>query len=71
VSVGVLSNAGQLNFTIAGGPVAVPDLAVFACGTLDALRQPGALAGPGPGRNEPSTASAPPDPGERRRLPGD
>jgi hypothetical protein len=43
VSVGVLSYAGQLNFTIAGDPVAVPDLAVFARGTSGALSQLDAL----------------------------
>ena len=34
---------GQLNFTIAGDPVAVPDLAVFAQGTSGALSQLDAL----------------------------
>jgi hypothetical protein len=43
VSVGVLSHADQLNFTIAGDPVAVPDLAVFARGTSGALSQLDAL----------------------------
>jgi hypothetical protein len=43
VSVGVVSYAGQLNFTIAGDPVAVPDLVVFAQGTTGALSQLDAL----------------------------
>ncbi len=42
VSVGVLSYAGQLNFSIAGDADAVPDLAAFASGLSDALTQLGA-----------------------------
>ena len=43
VSAGVLSHAGQLNFTIAGDPVSVPDLAAFARGTSGAVSQLDAL----------------------------
>jgi hypothetical protein len=43
VSVGLLSCPGRLNFTIAGDPVAVPDLAVFAQGTSGALSHLDAL----------------------------
>ena len=43
IHVAVLSCAWPLNFTIAGDPVAVPDLAVFARGTSGALSQLDAL----------------------------
>jgi diacylglycerol O-acyltransferase len=39
VAVGVLSYAGQLNFTILGDADAVPDLQAFADGVSDALTQ--------------------------------
>jgi diacylglycerol O-acyltransferase / wax synthase len=39
VAVGVLSYAGQLNFTIVGDADAVPDLQAFADGLTDALTQ--------------------------------
>jgi WS/DGAT/MGAT family acyltransferase len=44
VAVGVLSYAGQLNFTILGDADAVPDLHAFADGVTDALTQLGAQA---------------------------
>jgi diacylglycerol O-acyltransferase / wax synthase len=42
VAVGVLSYAGQLNFTIVGDAGAVPDLHAFADGLTSALTQLGA-----------------------------
>ncbi len=44
VGVGVLSYAGQLNFSILGDADAVPDLKAFADGLADALAQLGAQA---------------------------
>jgi diacylglycerol O-acyltransferase / wax synthase len=44
VAVGVLSYAGQLNFSILGDADAVPGLKAFADGTADALTQLGAQA---------------------------
>jgi diacylglycerol O-acyltransferase / wax synthase len=44
VAVGVLSYAGQLNFTILADADAVPDLKAFADGVSDALTQLGAQA---------------------------
>jgi hypothetical protein len=44
VAAGVLSYAGQLNFTILGDAEAVPDLQAFADGIADALTQLGAQA---------------------------
>ena len=41
IAVGVLSYAGQLNFTIVGDADAVPDLKAFADGVSDALMQLG------------------------------
>jgi WS/DGAT/MGAT family acyltransferase len=47
VAAGVLSYAGQLNFTLLGDADAVPDLHAFAGGVADALTQLGAQAKPG------------------------
>jgi diacylglycerol O-acyltransferase / wax synthase len=44
VGIGVLSYAGQLNFSIIGDAGAVPDLQAFADGLADALTQLGAQA---------------------------
>ena len=44
MAAGVLSYAGQLNFTILGDADAVPDLNAFADGVSDALAQLGAPA---------------------------
>ncbi len=44
VAVGVISYAGQLNFSIVGDTGAVPDLRTFAGGLADTLIQLGALA---------------------------
>jgi diacylglycerol O-acyltransferase / wax synthase len=44
VGIGVLSYAGQLNFSILGDADAVPDLKTFAGGVSDALTQLGARA---------------------------
>jgi len=44
VAVGVLSYAGQLNFTILGDAGALPDLNTFADGAAEALTQLGAAA---------------------------
>ncbi len=44
LAVGILSYAGQLNFTILSDADAVPDLKVFADGAADALSQLGARA---------------------------
>ncbi len=42
LAVGVLSYAGQLNFSILGDAGAVPDLAAFASGLSDTLTRLGA-----------------------------
>jgi diacylglycerol O-acyltransferase / wax synthase len=44
VGVGVISYAGQLNFSIIGDTDAVPDLQAFAGGLADTLVQLGAQA---------------------------
>jgi diacylglycerol O-acyltransferase len=45
VAVGVLSYAGQLNFTVLGDADAVPDLKTFADGVCEVLTRLGATAG--------------------------
>ncbi len=44
VAAGVLSYAGQLNFTILGDADALPDLNTFAGGAAEALTELGARA---------------------------